>query len=61
MTVKEQVRKMIEQLPEECSVEDVQYQLYVIEKVRRGLKSIDTGRGIPHDEVRKRFASCHTK
>ena len=56
MTVKEQVRKMIEQLPDECSVEDVQYQLYLIEKVRRGLKSIDAGKGIPHDQVRKRFA-----
>jgi hypothetical protein len=61
MTVKEQVRKMLEKLPDECSVEDVQHQLYVIEKVRRGLKSIDEGRGIPHDNVRKQFASCRTK
>jgi predicted transcriptional regulator len=61
MTVKEQVRKMIEQLPDECSVEDVQYQLFLIEKVRRGLKSIDEGKGIPHDRVRKRFASWPTK
>ena len=56
MTVKEQVRKMIEQLPDECSVEDVQYQLFLIEKVRRGLKSIDEGKGIPHEQVRKQFA-----
>lgn len=58
MTVKEQIQKMVEQLPEECSVEDVQYQLYVIDKVRRGLKSIDEGKGIPHDQVRKQFATC---
>ncbi len=55
MSVKEQIRKMIEQLPDECSVEDVQYQLYLIEKVRRGLKSIDEGKGISHEEVRKQF------
>jgi predicted transcriptional regulator len=61
MTVKERVRKIVEQLPEECSVEDVQHQLYVIEKVRRGLKSIEEGRGISHDEVRKRFAPWRTK
>jgi predicted transcriptional regulator len=61
MTVKEQVRKMIEQLPDECSVEDVQYQLFLIEKVRRGLESIDEGKGIPHEQVRKRFASWATK
>ena len=57
MTVKEQVQKLIEELPEECTVEDVQHQLYVIEKIRKGLKSVDEGRGIPHEEVRKRFAS----
>jgi hypothetical protein len=57
MTVKEQVRKMIEKLPDECSIEDVHYQLYLIEKVRRGLKSIGDGKGIPHDQVRKQFAT----
>jgi len=56
MTVKEQVRRMIDQMPDECSMEDVQYQLYLIEKVRRGLKSIDEGKGISHDHVRKQFA-----
>jgi len=61
MTVKEQVRKIIEELPDECSVEDVQYQLFLIEKVRRGLKSIDEGKGIPHDQVRKQFASWATR
>jgi predicted transcriptional regulator len=61
MSVKEQVRKMLDQLPDDCSVEDVQYQLYLIEKVRRGLKSIDEGRGIPHDEVKKRLATWRTE
>ena len=61
MTVKEQVRKIIDQLPDECSLEDVQYQLYLAEKVRNGLKSIDEGKGIPHDEVRRRFAAWRTK
>ncbi len=61
MTVKEQVRKIIDQLPDECSVEDVQYQLYLVEKVRNGLKAVDEGKGIPHDEVRRRLAAWRTK
>jgi predicted transcriptional regulator len=61
MTVKEQIRKMVDQLPDECTVEDVQYQLYVIEKVRRGLKSIDEGKGIPHEQAKKQIASWFTK
>lgn len=55
MTVKEQVLKMLQQLPDECSVEDVHYQLYLIEKVRRGLKSIDEGKGISHEQVRQQL------
>jgi len=61
MTVKEQVQKIIDQMPDECTVEDVQHQLYVIEKIRKGIKSIDEGRGIPHDEVRRKFAPWRTK
>jgi hypothetical protein len=36
-------------------VEDIQYHLYVIEKVQRGLDEIDAGHGIPHDEIRREF------
>jgi predicted transcriptional regulator len=61
MTVKDQVRKIIDQMPEECTVEDVQHQLYLIGKVQKGLKSIDEGRGIPHEDVRRQFASWRTK
>lgn len=61
MTVKEQVQKLIERLPEECTLEDVQHQLYLIEKVRSGLKSIDEGRGIGHEDVRRRLGTWPTK
>jgi hypothetical protein len=39
----------------------VQHQLYVIEKVRKGLKSIDEGHGISHDTVRRRLAAWRKK
>ena len=61
MTVKQHVRKMINQLPDECTVEDVQHQLYVIEKIRKGLQSIDEGRGIPHEDVKRRLATWRKK
>jgi predicted transcriptional regulator len=57
MTVKQQVQRIIDELPDECTVEDLQYQLYVIEKIRKGLKSVDEGRGIPHEQVKERLAS----
>ncbi len=61
MTVKDQLLKAIGQMPDECSAEDLQYQLYVIEKTRKGLKSIDEGCGISHDDVRKRLSTCPPK
>jgi hypothetical protein len=41
MTAKEQVQKVLEQLPDDCSVEDVQYQLYVLERLRRRVEMAD--------------------
>lgn len=36
-TAKQEVEQLLHKLPENCSVEDIQYHLYVLEKVRRGL------------------------
>ena len=38
---KQQVRTILDQLPDDCSVEDVQYHLYVIEKLRRRIELAD--------------------
>ncbi len=37
-TAKDDVRELLERLPEDCSLEDVQYHLYVIEKIKHGLQ-----------------------
>lgn len=36
-TIRDEVTSLLDRLPENASLEDVQYQLYVIEKVRNGL------------------------
>ncbi|MEW5966492.1 MAG: hypothetical protein AB1720_05765 [Pseudomonadota bacterium] len=36
-TAKQEVTALLERLPEGSSLEDVQYHLYVMEKIRRGL------------------------
>ncbi|MEA5532231.1 hypothetical protein VB638_22115 [Dolichospermum sp. UHCC 0684] len=43
-TTKNQVQSLLQQLPDDCSIEDIQYHLYVIyviEKVSRGLEVSD--------------------
>ena len=54
-TVKQSVREVVEQLPENCTWEDVMYQLYVREKIDRGLADLDAGRTVSHEEVFREF------
>ena len=41
-TAKNEVQQLLNTLPDDCSLEDIQYHLYVIEKVRNGLEIADT-------------------
>ena len=44
MTTKEKVRKLLDGLPDDCSIEDVLYHLYVIQSIDRGLADIEAGK-----------------
>jgi len=48
---KKTVTALLERLPDDCSLEDVLYHLYVIQKVEAGLADADAGKVIPHEEV----------
>lgn len=52
--VKEQVIELIKSLPDDCTLEDIQYHLYVREKVERGIRAIDEGRLVSQEEVEKK-------
>lgn len=54
-TAKENVQRMIEGLPDDTSLEDIQYHIYVRQKVERGLKDIEEGRYLTQDEVEERM------
>ncbi len=38
-TAKEEVRTLLDKLPDDCSLEDVQYHLYVVEKITEELSA----------------------
>jgi len=42
VTSKQEVESLLNKLPDDCSLEDIQYHLYVIEKVRHGLEAAAT-------------------
>ena len=54
-TAKQEVQQLLQQLPEDCSIEDIQYHLYVLEKVKRGKADIEAGRVLSNAEVRERL------
>ena len=43
---KEEVRRLLECLPDNASFEDIQYHIYVRQKIERGLEDIEPGRTI---------------
>jgi hypothetical protein len=58
--VKEEVMSMLERLPDDASIEDIQYHLYVMEKVQRGLESIEREGGLSQEEVEARLSKWLT-
>lgn len=50
-TLKEEVIQLIQELPDQCTFEDIKYRLYVKEMVEEGLAQIAEGRVTPHDQV----------
>ena len=51
VTVKETVRALLDRLPNDCSLEDVLYHLYVVQAVDRGRADAEAGRVLPHEQV----------
>ena len=55
-SAKDEVRSLLDTLPDDASLEDIQYHLYVRQKVLRGIEASDNGKSIPHDEALKRMS-----
>jgi predicted transcriptional regulator len=53
---KEDVRQLLDTLPEEASFEDIQYHIYVQQAVRRGIEAADRGELVDQDEIERRMA-----
>jgi len=54
--LKEEVQTMIANLPDECTIEDIQYHLYVIEKIQNGIDDVDNGKTFTHHEAEEKMA-----
>jgi hypothetical protein len=60
-TAKEEVEELLGKLPNDCSLEDIQYHLYVLEKVRNGIEAADTEGTVQQEEAEERFSKWLTE
>ncbi len=61
VSVKKEVAALLQRLPEDCSLEDIQYHLYVLEKVQRGLARADQEGAIAQEEAETRLSKWLTE
>jgi predicted transcriptional regulator len=53
--VKDEVRKLLDEIPEEATWDDIMYEFYVRKKVSLGLADLDAGRMVSQEEVEKKY------
>jgi len=52
---------MLRRRPEDCSLEDIQYHLYVLDKVKRGLDDAHQQGAISQEDAEKRLSQWLTE
>ena len=60
-TAKEEVLDLLNQLPDDSTLEEIQYHLYVRQKIQRGLQDVDQGNVKSQEEVENRMKKWLTK
>ena len=53
---KQDVTQLLSQLPDDATLEDIQYHLYVLEKIQRGRADAAAGRVHTREQARVRLA-----
>lgn len=54
-SAKEESIQLIQSLPDHVSWDDIIYEMYVKKKIEKGLKDVEEGNLVSHEEVKKRF------
>ena len=54
-TAKQAAKQIIEQVSDQASWDDIMYEFYVKQKIEKGLKAVEDGRTISHEEAKRRL------
>lgn len=59
--IKQKVIQMIENLPDDVTIDDIISELYFKIQIDAGLEELDAGKGIPHEKVKERMSKWTTE
>jgi predicted transcriptional regulator len=54
-TAKEEAKELLDRIPDHATWDDIMYQFYVEKKVEQGLRDLEEGNVVPHEDVKKRY------
>ena len=54
-TAKQEVQELLQTLPDDATLEDIQYHIYVKQKIALGLADVRAGRVLSQEQVERRF------
>ena len=54
-TAKHEMQSLLDKLPDDCTLEDVQYHLYVIEKTQKGVERAQREDAVSQQEAERRL------
>lgn len=60
-SAKAEVRELLDELPDDCTIEDVQYHLYVREQIKKGLWSLENEPTYTQEEVERSLSRWLTR
>ena len=56
-TAKQSAKQLIDHLPDQVSWDEIMYELYVKQKISKGLDAVINGQTVTHEEAKMRFLS----
>ena len=57
---KEEVRSILDQMPDDVSLEDIQYHIYVRQKLDKAIAQVEAGESISDEQAEARFTKWLT-
>ena len=51
-TLKQEAIRVISKLPDTANIEDIMYELYVIDKVKKGMEALEQGKTISIEDLK---------